>query len=259
MLIPIFFVSHWYLSLFAQTFFLHRYAAHGMFALSKFWERFFFLVTYVLQGASFLNPRAYAILHRLHHTHSDTELDPHSPHNHGDIFSMMWKTKEIYLRIREYKFKVPAELEKNIPRWNWLEWFGETWMSRFGWGTAYVAFYYFVAEAAWYWYFLLPVHFLMGPIQGAIVNWFGHKLGYQNFDNHDKSRNTLAMDVLLMGELYQNNHHKLPLRARFAVKWFEFDPTYVVMWAMDKIGVIRLKRRKRSPRRPAAVAAATTV
>jgi len=31
----------------------------------------------------------------------------------------------------------------------------------------------------------------MGPIHGAIVNWAGHKYGYQNFDNGDRSRNTL--------------------------------------------------------------------
>ncbi|MEL6842261.1 MAG: acyl-CoA desaturase, partial [Bacteroidota bacterium] len=31
MAILIFFLVHWYLSIFMQTFYLHRYAAHGMF------------------------------------------------------------------------------------------------------------------------------------------------------------------------------------------------------------------------------------
>ena len=64
------FIGHWYLSLFCQTFFLHRYSAHKMFSMSKFWERFFYALTYVSQGSSYLSPRAYAvplIIRSLHH------------------------------------------------------------------------------------------------------------------------------------------------------------------------------------------------
>src|SRR5690242_19469500 len=71
-----FFVLHWQLSIFAQTFFLHRYCAHRMFTMSKGWERFFYLFTYISQGSSFLVPRGYAILHRMHHAYSDTPQDP---------------------------------------------------------------------------------------------------------------------------------------------------------------------------------------
>ena len=73
MILFIIFISHWYLSLFVQTIFLHRYASHQMFTMSKSWEKVFFFLTFLTQGSSFLNPRAYAILHRLHHKHSDTE------------------------------------------------------------------------------------------------------------------------------------------------------------------------------------------
>ena len=45
MAILIFFLAHWYLSLFAQTFFLHRYAAHQMFTMSKFWEKVFYFLS----------------------------------------------------------------------------------------------------------------------------------------------------------------------------------------------------------------------
>ena len=86
MTIPIFFILHWFLSLFSQTFFLHRYAAHKMFTMNKFWERFFYLFTFITQGSSFLNPRAYAVMHRMHHAYSDTEKDPHSPHYFKSMF-----------------------------------------------------------------------------------------------------------------------------------------------------------------------------
>jgi stearoyl-CoA desaturase (delta-9 desaturase) len=41
--------------------------------MSKFWERFFYLFAYITQGSSYLSPRAYAILHRMHHAYTDTE------------------------------------------------------------------------------------------------------------------------------------------------------------------------------------------
>ena len=57
-------------------------------------------MTYVFQGSSFLNPRAYAILHRMHHTYSDTEKDPHSPYFAKDVLGMMVKTKNIYIFVK---------------------------------------------------------------------------------------------------------------------------------------------------------------
>ena len=50
MTIAIFFVLHWQLSVFFQSFFLHRYGAHKQFTMSHGWERFFHLLTYVCQG-----------------------------------------------------------------------------------------------------------------------------------------------------------------------------------------------------------------
>jgi stearoyl-CoA desaturase (delta-9 desaturase) len=247
MAILVFFVAHYYLSLFTQTFYLHRYAAHKMFTMNKFWEKFFFLFTYICQGSSFLSPRAYALLHRMHHAYSDTELDPHSPHFSNNAFDMMWKTKNIYNDVVNDRNELATRFEGDIPEWKALETFGGTVYSRLGWGTAYVLFYIGFATA-WWQYLLLPIHFLMGPIHGAIVNWGGHKYGYQNFDNHDKSKNTLALDFLAFGELFQNNHHKLPMRVNFGVKWWEFDPTYVAIWTLDKARIIKIKRKNVQPK-----------
>lgn len=241
--ILIFFVAHWYLSLFVQTFYLHRYAAHKMFLMNKFWERFFYLLTYVAQGSSFLSPRAYAVLHRMHHAFSDTEMDPHSPHFSNNAFAMMWKTKIIYNDVLTRKVMAEERFEGNYPEWAALENFGGTKISRLMWGTLYVLFYIQFATH-WWMYLLLPMHFLMGPLHGAIVNWSGHKYGYQNFDNHDKSRNSLFFDFLTGGELFQNNHHKLPNRVNFGVKWWEVDPTYPVIWTLDKLKIIRLKKAR---------------
>jgi len=246
MAIPIFIVAHWYTSLFFQTFFLHRYSAHKMFKLSKFWEKAFYLMSYVVQGTSFLNPRTYAILHRMHHAYSDTELDPHSPVKSKNIFDMMWKTKKIYNSVYHREVEVPKEMEGGYPEWKTLDKFGESWFSRISWMFVYTGIYFLIAPN-YYWFFLLPLHFILLPTQGAIVNWFGHKHGYTNYDNHDNSKNTLAVDFLMMGELFQNNHHKLPLRPNFGIKWFEFDPTYQLMKVLNFFGVLKLKYSGKKP------------
>jgi len=212
-----------------------------MFSMSKLTEKFFYLFTYITQGSSYLSPRAYGVLHRMHHAFSDTEKDPHTPHHSSNVFSMMWKTKDIYNNILNYKSSPEKRFVENIPNWNLIERIGDSWISRVLWGTFYTLIYIgFVTNDMWYLFLLIPIHFLMGPIHGAIVNWSGHMYGYQNFDNNDKSRNSLAMDILMMGELYQNNHHKLPNRLNFGVKWFEFDPTYPIIRVLRWLKVIRI-------------------
>jgi stearoyl-CoA desaturase (delta-9 desaturase) len=116
MIIIALFVSHWYLSLFFQTVFLHRYASHQMFTMSKTWERIFFFCTFLTQGSSFLNPRAYAILHRLHHKHSDTEKDPHSPIFSKNILKLNLNTVKHYESVRLNK-KDYSKYDIDVPRW----------------------------------------------------------------------------------------------------------------------------------------------
>ncbi|AYA35868.1 acyl-CoA desaturase [Hymenobacter oligotrophus] len=244
MIIWVAFFAHWYLSLFAQSFFQHRYAAHRMFSMHPLWERFFFVFTFLTQGSSFMSPRGYAVLHRMHHAYSDTEKDPHSPHNSTNAFGMMWKTRTAYQEVLKDEHPNAHRFAGgDYPVWLALEEFGNKWYTRVGWGVVYVLFYVAFATA-WWQYLLLPIHFAMGAVHGAIVNWGGHKYGYQNFDNHDKSRNSLFFDFLTGGELFQNNHHKLPLRVNFGVKWWELDPTYPVIWTLDKLRIVRIKRKE---------------
>lgn len=237
----IFFFIHWFGSLFFQTFFLHRYASHSMFTMSKRWERFFYLLTYVFQGSSFLNPRAYSIMHRMHHAFSDTERDPHSPKYFSSVFSLMINTKNVYLDLLNNKIQPGENFAKNVISWANFDKFTDRWAHRIIWGAAYTGFYVYFATEIWM-FALLPIHFLMGPIHGAIVNWSGHKYGYKNYkDTNDDSKNTLFIDFLTLGELFQNNHHKYPSRANFATRFFEFDPTYPLIKLMHWLGIIKLK------------------
>ncbi len=227
------------LSIFAQTFFLHRYGAHRMFTMASGWERFFYLLAYVTQGPSFLVPRAYAILHREHHAFTDTADDPHSPRFSSGLASMMWRTKERYDGYAYRRVAPEPRFDGGVPEWLALDRFSQTWLSRVGWGTLYTLFYLHFAPSP-LWLLLLPIHWLMGPIHGAIVNWCGHRYGYRNFDLGDDSRNTLPLDFVTMGELFQNNHHRYGARANFAVRRFELDPCYQVIRLLDAVGVIQL-------------------
>ena len=241
MIILIFFIAHWYLSLFTQTFFLHRYAAHQMFTMNKFWEKGFYLLTAVCQGSSFLSPKAYGIMHRLHHAYADTPNDPHSPKYSRNLFDMMWKTKATYVSILEDKMELDDKFKKNVPYWPFIEKIAGNWLVRMVWVIFYVLFYIKFATA-WWMFLLLPIHFLMGPIHGAIINWFAHKVGYTNFKVGDTAKNLLPVDFLMMGESYHNNHHKFGGRANFGIKWHEFDPTYPVIYLFNLLGIVQLKK-----------------
>lgn len=209
--------------------------------MELFWERFFYLILLISQGSSFLNPRAYAILHRMHHAYSDTEKDPHSPHFFKDVFGMMIATKNMYMNYLHFKIQPEPAFQGNYPEWPLVDRIGDSWLWRIGCGLFYIGFY--IAFASHWWLFiLLPIHFLMGPLHGAIVNWCGHKYGYSNHDNEDHSKNSLPWDFLLMGELFQNNHHKKPNSPNFASKWWEFDPTYPVMKVLHWMKIIKIRK-----------------
>jgi len=212
-----------------------------MFTTSPFWEKFFYLLTFISQGSSFLNPRAYAILHRMHHAYSDTEKDPHSPHFFRDVWEMTMHTKEIYSNYANHKVEPEKAFRGNYPEWKALDKIGDMWIVRILFGVLYVLFYIKFATA-WWMFLLLPIHFFMGPIHGAIVNWCGHKYGYSNYDNADQSKNTLPIDIFLMGELMQNNHHKKPNSINFAQKKFEIDPSYQIIKVLTFFRIIKLRK-----------------
>lgn len=236
-----FFIIHWYGSLFFQTFFLHRYAAHQAFTMSKFSEKVFFVLTWLFQGSNYLSAYGYGIMHRMHHAFADTPEDPHSPKYDDNMFKMMWKTKTIYTDINMRRVKVDERFTKDVPHWEAFDKFARSWVSRLFWGFIYVAIYWAFADVWWLW-LLLPIQFLLSPVHGAIINWFAHKYGYRNFKVGDTSKNFLPVDFLMMGESYHNNHHKNGNRANFGVRWHEIDPTYMVIYLLDKVKVIKLKK-----------------
>lgn len=237
MAIVLFFLGHHYFSLFFQTFFQHRYAAHAAFKMSKGWERVFYVLTYIAQGSSYLSPRAYGIMHRVHHAYTDTEKDPHSPSYSKGVWDMMIKTWRIYAGIYDGSYPVEDRFKKNVPDWKRMDRIGHSWASRVFWVLVYFGFYYTYAPTPWL-YLLVPIHVFMSPIHGAVINWYAHRYGYRNFRMKNTSENLFHIDLLMLGEAYHNNHHKFASRVNFGYRWHEIDPVYPVILLLEKIGVI---------------------
>ena len=242
MTIILFVVIQWYASLFCQTFFQHRYAAHSGCRMSVRWERFFFLLSYVCQGPSYLSATAYGTMHRLHHAHADTDKDPHTPLRSTNPLRMIWDTSVSYGAVFFDRAQVDASYRERLPQWAAFDRLAHNPYSRMLWIAGYATFW-FNFHTAWWQWLLLPVCVFASAIQGTIINYFGHVSGYRNYELANLSRNLFPfVDLFLMGESYHNNHHRFPGRSNFAVKWFEWDPTYAIMRLLHFFGVIELRK-----------------
>jgi len=237
----IFFITIWYTSLFCQTFFQHRYAAHRAFTMNRFWEKAFFIFTYITQGSSYMSPRAYAIMHRMHHAYTDTEKDPHSPQFSKNVFQMMLRTRTIYSNIYKGKYEVEERFTHNLPDWPTFDRWAHSGFSRVCWSIVYLTIFILVAPSLWC-LLLLPIILTMGPFHGVIINWFAHKYGYTNFRLKNTSQNLFSIDILMMGESYHNNHHKHPSAINFGKRWHERDYVYKVIKCLAWLRIIKLNK-----------------
>jgi len=239
----LFIVIHWYLSLFFQSVFHHRYAAHALFTMSKGWERFFYIGCFLTQGSSYISAYTYGMMHRLHHAHTDLPNDPHSPTNTPNLFMMLLDTRNNYFNIHIGKTVVDEKYKKDLPEWAAFDRLTHNWITRLSCALVYLGIYALLATH-WWEYLFLPVTIAMGALQGTIVNWWAHKFGYRNYEVDNTSRNILPVDLIFWGEAYHNNHHKNPGRPNNAVKWFEWDMGYFGMKVLDKLHVIQIKAVK---------------
>lgn len=242
MALLIFFGIHWYASLFFQSIFHHRYAAHNMFTMSRSWERLFYIGCFITQGSSYISAYTYGLMHRLHHAHTDLEKDPHSPHNAPNPFLLMWHTRNSYFRLYTGNGLIEEKYRRNLPEWESFDKIAHHGIARLCWVMVYVCIYASLVSTWWQW-LLLPLTIAMGSFQGVVVNWWAHKFGYENYKMSNTSKNILPLDLVFWGEAYHNNHHKHPTRPNNAAKWFEWDMGFQSMRFLDYIGVIRLKKQ----------------
>ncbi len=202
----------------------HRLITHRSFQTPKWLEYFLaFCGTLACQGG----PIAWVGMHRIHHLHSDQELDPHDS-NKGFFWS----------HLRWMFYHSPAFAD--VPR--------------FTKDIKDDPFYQFLEK------YMLPIQFALGGlllllggwsfvVWGIFVRlifvwhctWFvnsaTHKFGYQTYDAGDHSTNCWWVALLTYGEGWHNNHHAFQYSARHGLKWWEIDLTWMTIQLLQFLGL----------------------
>jgi len=161
-----------------------------------------------------------------HHPNSDTEKDPHTPKK-GIWEAFMGWTFKVNAVTVNHKYAVKL-LRKSNHVYFHKHYFKIVWLFIIsmllivGWKAT--LFGYCIAA-------------MISILQDNLVNVLGHlpKLGYRNFDTRDSSSNFPLLGYFGWGQGWHNNHHQLPDRFNFGVKWWEIDPC-IIFIPLLKIG-----------------------
>ncbi len=232
------FVFAYLLNIFYITVLYHRGLTHGSVRLHPFTR---WLVVHTGNWVTGLDPKGWSTMHRLHHLHADTELDPHSPKRFG-IFGVMLGQLRSYEQVLGKLLRGDVKtlaLVKDLD-------FEVSWLNRKKlWVLPYllqvaIAVGLVVASHSW----LLGAAYWLGmmthPVQGWLVNAFAHAYGTRNFETPDDSRNNAVVAWLVFGEGLQNNHHHAPRAANFAMRPGEIDLGYWLCVGSQKLGLLEV-------------------
>ncbi len=69
------------------------------------------------------------------------------------------------------------------------------------------------------------------------VNSVCHVWGNRPFNSSDHSTNNLPVAVLSLGEGWHNNHHAFPTSARHGLRWWQFDPSWLIITTLKRVGL----------------------
>lgn len=163
----------------------HRYFTHNSFKTNKIVE-ILMLFFGLICGAR--SPLTWCAVHKYHHSHSDTETDPHSPVHQGTlsvIFSM-WN-----IRYIPKKFIVPLLKNKRLVFFH---------KYRLYIYSAYALATLLISINAFVIFTLMP--FLLSWISFGLLNYFAHKDG--------SPKDVPFMNILAPGEGWHKIHHDFP-------------------------------------------------
>jgi stearoyl-CoA desaturase (delta-9 desaturase) len=220
--------------------FYHRGLAHGALSIPPRARRFIAITGCWVTG---IDPKAWVCMHRLHHRYADEEGDPHSPVNVG-IPGVLLAQLRFYekalaaltLGKKSYS-RVVEDLDFPISWPNRKQLWYLPHMAQIG-AAVLIA----LIFDAWIFAACLYAGLMSHPVQGWLVNSFGHAVGYRNFRTPDNSRNNLAVAWLAHGEGLQNNHHHDPDSARFSYHWWEPDSGYALCRLFQWLGWVSINK-----------------
>ena len=222
------------ITMMSTTLYLHRSATHRGVDLHP-------VVSHFLRFWNWLTTamvtKEWVAIHRKHHARCETAEDPHSPRFAG-INTVLWRGVELYQEAA----KDPELLEKygkGTPD-DWVERHVYTGLRNSG-----VIALFFINTAL----FGLPgiaiwaLQMALMPFAAAgVINGLGHWWGYRNFDTGDTATNLSPWGLLIGGEELHNNHHAFPSSAKFALRKWEFDLGWAVLWSLQKLRLAKVLR-----------------
>lgn len=225
----------------AVTIYLHRAQAHRALTLHPIASHFFRFWLWLTTG---MVTREWVAIHRMHHAGCETARDPHSPVVLG-VRTVLWRGTELY-RLAARDEPAIARYGHGTPE-DWIE---RRLYSKYSWqGVAVLLimdFLMFGAAGATVW----AIQMLWIPFLAAgVVNGIGHFWGYRNFDCVGAATNIGPIGILIGGEELHNNHHTFATAAKLSVKWYEFDVGWLYIRLLQMLGLARVHRLPRFPRR----------
>ena len=191
--------------------------------------------------------------HRKHHTFTDEEGDPHSPHLHDaegwrGVLSGWWHAHTGWLFDAGHRGS-PRRFARDllddpvirfVDRW-FFGWVLLGFAIPFAAGLALSGGSLVAGLTALLWGGLVRV-FLLHHATWS-VNSICHMYGKRPFDIEDESRNNWLVALVTLGEGWHHNHHAFPTSARHGLSALQFDPTYRVIRVLELLGLARNVRR----------------
>jgi stearoyl-CoA desaturase (delta-9 desaturase) len=187
-----------------------------------------------LWGVTSMSKLDWVSVHVYHHTHSDTDKDPHSPKQKG-LLRVFFLGAMDYSRAKSWPEVL--QIRKRIPA-NAFERFISNHLFT---GPTLLTALLMIIFGAKYGTILGLLNFSISPLFAVGgVNALAHWTGYQNYESKDESRNLgflFFLNWIICGELDHNNHHKYPKSPSFAHRWFEFDIGWVYVRMLKVAGL----------------------
>jgi len=215
----------YWVRMFAITAGYHRLFSHRAYATGRVFQ---FLLAFLAQASGQKSVLWWAAKHRLHHLHSDTSEDPHSPRHGGAFHSHIgW----VFDRRHDHTDLVKVADLARFAELRWLHKYealppillAGLCLLIAGWPGLVIGF---------CWSTTLVYHATFS------INSLAHLRGKARYLTGDDSRNNAVLAFVTMGEGWHNNHHAYQSSARQGFRWWEFDATYAVLRLLSALRLV---------------------
>jgi stearoyl-CoA desaturase (delta-9 desaturase) len=227
----IMFGTFYFTRMFGITAGYHRYFSHKSYKTSR---PFQFVLAWIGCSAAQKGPLWWAGHHRLHHKHSDTEMDVHSP-----ITKTIWDSHVGWV-LKESTDPTAWHMLKDWVKYPELVWLN-TWHWLPGILLGFSSYFISVAGGGTGWGGI-TLGFVCSTVclyhTTFMINSLAHLVGKRRYNTPDRSRNNWFLGILAMGEGWHNNHHHYQNAARNGFFWWEIDCTYYILKALSWVGIV---------------------